>query len=195
MGQTLEQASNNYQRDEILSEATKTAFGLETTSTPNDVFNKIFNSSIMDYTLLNHYHTTSDNSVVIDDIYQSQKNGRYLFVIENKEETIKSAGVYLDSITSSQGKRFAYNNKAMSIDDYISMYSSTTVNTPNIDILINSPIYLYVNVQYTNNDYATYVYVEGDLENTYIMYCQYSSTFRFYCYSGLDVYMYRMDLK
>lgn len=41
MGQTLEQASNNYQRDEILSDTTKTDLGLETTATPDDVFGQI----------------------------------------------------------------------------------------------------------------------------------------------------------
>lgn len=41
MGQTLQQASNNYQRDEILTDTTKTAYGLESTATPDDVFNKI----------------------------------------------------------------------------------------------------------------------------------------------------------
>lgn len=41
MGQTLQQASNNYQRDEILTDTTKTAYGLENTATPDDVFNQI----------------------------------------------------------------------------------------------------------------------------------------------------------
>lgn len=41
MGQTLQQASNNYQRDEILTDTTKTAYGLESTATPDDVFENI----------------------------------------------------------------------------------------------------------------------------------------------------------
>lgn len=67
MGQTLQQASNNYQRDEILTDTTKTAYGLESTATPDDVFNQIAEKStawrlIASYTEPNSYvFTVPDN--------------------------------------------------------------------------------------------------------------------------------------
>lgn len=61
MGQTLEQASNNYQRDEILKDTTKTTIGFETTATPDDVFQKygeeIKNVQSGQYKLLQEYTT------------------------------------------------------------------------------------------------------------------------------------------
>lgn len=66
MGQTLEQASNNYQRDEILKDTTKTTLGLKTTATPDEAFLKLKQNSDttnqnvtnMKWTLL-HSKTTS----------------------------------------------------------------------------------------------------------------------------------------
>lgn len=74
MGQTLQQASNNYQRDEILTDTTKTAYGLESTATPDDVFEQIIEKStawrlIASYTEPNSYMFTVPDNVTQIGVY------------------------------------------------------------------------------------------------------------------------------
>lgn len=97
MGQTLQQASNNYQRDEILTDTTKTSYGLESTATPDDVFEQIIEKStawrlIASYTEPNSYMFTVPDNVTQIGVYLRGGGGSGGFQVTSQNNRFCATG-------------------------------------------------------------------------------------------------------
>lgn len=97
MGQTLQQASNNYQRDEILTDTTKTAYGLESTATPDDVFEQIIEKStawrlIASYTEPNSYIFTVPDNITQIGVYLRGGGGSGGFQVTSQNNNFGATG-------------------------------------------------------------------------------------------------------